>query len=223
MVDRIKLLIVDDHEVVRLGLRTALEAEEDIEVVGDLGDATVALQEAEIKRPHVVLMDVRMPGLGGIEACRMLRERLPDTRVVMLTSYSDEDAVFASIMAGAAGYLLKNTGRADLLSAVRSAARGDSLLDPAVTARVLSKLRDLAEKEEDREVASLSAREKEVLALVADGKTNREIAGVLIISENTARNHVSRILDKLGLSRRSEAATFAAQHGLLRKDDKTDG
>ena len=210
---------MDDHEVVRLGLRTALESEEDIEIVGDLGDATVALREAEISRPDVVLMDVRMPGLGGIEACRMLKEQLPETRVVMLTSYSDEEAVFAAIMAGAAGYLLKNTGRAELLDAVRSAARGDSLLDPGVTTRVLSRFRDLAEKEQDREVASLSEREKEVLALVAAGKTNREIAEALIISDNTARNHVSRILDKLGLNRRSEAATFAAQHGLLRKED----
>ena len=161
--------------------------------------------------------------MDGIEACRALREKLPETRVVMLTSYSDEEAVMASIMAGAAGYLLKNTGRADLIEAVRSAARGESLLDPGVTARVLSRLRDLASKEQDREVASLSDREKEVLALVADGLTNKEIAETLIISENTARNHVSRILDKLGLTRRSEAATFAAQHGLLRRDEDRQG
>ncbi len=223
MDSRIKLLIVDDHEVVRLGLRTALESEQEIEVVGDFGDAAAALREAEISCPDVVLMDVRMPGLGGIEACRMLRERLPETRVVMLTSYSDEEAVFAAIMAGAAGYLLKNTGRAELLDAVRSASRGDSLLDPGVTSRVLSRFRDLAEKEQDREVASLSEREKQVLALVAAGKTNREIAETLIISDNTARNHVSRILDKLDLNRRSEAATFAAQHGLLRKEDDAGG
>ena len=211
-------MIVDDHEMVRLGLRTALEPEPDIEVVGDLGDAMAALREAEVSRPDVVLMDVRMPGLSGIEACRMLRERQPETRVVMLTSYSDEEAVFAAIVAGAAGYLLKNTGRAELLEAVRSASRGDSLLDPSITSRVLSRFRDLAEKEQDREVASLSEREKEVLALVAAGKTNHEIAEALVISGNTARNHVSRILDKLDLNRRSEAATFAAQHGLLRKD-----
>lgn len=217
---RIKLMIVDDHEVVRLGLKAALELEDDLEVVGDFGDARVALREAEIQRPDVVLMDVRMPGIDGIEACRLLRDSLPDTRVVMLTSYSDEQAVFSSIMAGASGYLLKNTGRAELLSAVRAAASGESLLDPAVTRRVLERLKILTVKEEAREVAMLSDREKEVLALVAQGCTNKEIAAQLIISENTARNHVSRILDKLGLTRRSEAATFAAQHGLLRPQDQ---
>ncbi len=211
----IRVMIVDDHEVVRLGLVSALEAEDDIEVVGQFGNARVALNEAETSRPDVVLMDVRMPELDGIQACHMMRESLPETKVVMLTSYSDEEAVLASIMAGASGYLLKNTGRMDLLAAVRSAAKGESLLDPGVTSGVLSKLKDLAEKEQDREAALLSGREREVLALVADGNTNKEIAAALVISENTARNHVSRILDKLGMTRRSEAATFAAQHGLL--------
>lgn len=211
----IKLMIIDDHEVVRLGLKAALELEDDMNMVGDFGDARVALREAETHRPDVVLMDVRMPELDGIEACRLFRDALPETKVVMLTSYSDEQAVFASIMAGASGYLLKNTGRADLLNAIRAVANGESLLDPAVTKRVLDRLKDLTAKEEAHEVAMLSDREKEVLALVANGLTNKEIAARLIISENTARNHVSRILDKLGLTRRSEAATFAAQHGLL--------
>ena len=219
---RIKVMIVDDHEVVRLGLRAALEQEEDIELVGDMGDAQTALQEAGISRPDVVLMDVRMPGMDGIQACRLLRESLPETRVVMLTSYSDEEAVFASIMAGAAGYLLKNTRRADLLNAVRSAAKGESTLDPAVTSRVLARVRDLSAREQDREAALLSGREREVLALVAQGLTNKEIAARIIISQNTARNHVSRILDKLGFTRRSEAATFAAQHGLLEKEKTRD-
>ena len=218
----IKVMIVDDHEVVRLGIKTALEPEEEIEVVGDLGDARIALQEAEIKRPDVVLMDVRMPGMDGIEACRVLRESLPETRVVMLSSYSEEQAVMSSILAGASGYLLKNTPRADLVSAVLSAARGDSLLDPAVTTRVLDRLKELAAKEQDEEAALLSDREREVLALVAQGLTNKGIAAKLIISEHTARNHVSRILDKLGLTRRSEAATFAAQHGLIEQDKPTD-
>ena len=216
--DRIKVMIVDDHEVVRMGLRAAMEFVDDMEIVADAGDARVALQEAQIKRPDVVLMDVRMPGMDGIQACRMIRDSLPETRVVMLTSYSDEDAVFASIMAGAAGYLLKNTGRAELLNAVRSAAKGESLLDPQVANPVLARLRDLAAKEQDREAAVLSERETEVVQLVAQGRTNKEITAELVISENTARNHVSNILDKLGFARRSEAATFAARHGLLDTD-----
>ena len=211
----IKVMIVDDHEVVRLGLRAALEVEDDIEFVGDFGNANVALREAEINVPDVVLMDVRMPGLDGIQACRMLRDSNPDINVLMLTSYSDEQAVFASIMAGASGYLLKNTNRGDLVNAVRSVANGESLLDSSVTSKVIDRLRSLTEKQEANEVAMLSGREREVLALVARGFTNKEIAADLIISGNTARNHVSRILDKLGLNRRSEAATFAAQHGLL--------
>ena len=218
---RIKLMIVDDHEVVRLGLRTALEPEEDLEVVGDTSDARVAVTEAEITRPDVVLMDVRMPGIDGIEVCRMLREKLPETKVVMLTSYSDEDAVIASIMAGAAGYLLKNTGRAELLDAVRSVAAGQSLLDPAVTSQVLSRLKSLGAKGEG--TSTLSEREKEVLTLVAEGLTNKEIAERLIISEHTARNHVSHILDKLGVNRRSQAATYAAQYGLLKDQTPRDG
>jgi DNA-binding NarL/FixJ family response regulator len=211
---------VDDHEVVRMGLRAALELEGDLEIVADLGNARVAVREAEIRRPDVVLMDVRMPDMDGIEACRAIRDLVPDAKVLMLTSYSDEKAVFASIMAGASGYLLKNTSRSDLISAVRAVAKGESLLDPAVTARVLQRLKDLSERQEAHEVAMLSEREKEVLSRVAHGLTNKEIAAVLFISENTARNHVSRILDKLGLSRRSEAATFAAQHNLLDFDRK---
>lgn len=212
----IRVMIVDDHEVVRLGLKAALEPEKDMQVVAEAGTAEAALREAAVKRPQVVLMDVRMPGVDGIQACRALREALPETRVVMLTSFSDEQAVLASIMAGATGYLLKNVSRAELLRAIRTVARGESLLDPAVTSSVLARLKALSSRE-DPEVASLSEREREVLALVAEGRTNKEIAETLVISENTARNHVSRILDKLGLSRRSEAATFAAQHGLLRK------
>jgi DNA-binding NarL/FixJ family response regulator len=174
--DRIKVMIVDDHEVVRLGLRAALGTEQDLEVVGDFGDAKAALREAGLAPPDVVLMDVRMPGTDGIEACRLLRSSLPEIKVVMLTSYRDEQAVFAAIMAGAAGYLLKNTRRAELLSAIRSVAAGDSLLDPGVAAVVLDRLRKLTASERDREVSLLSEREIQVLALVARGLTNKEIA-----------------------------------------------
>ena len=217
----ISVMIVDDHEVVRMGLRAVLEPEDDIQVVADAGTADAAIREAQIKRPNVVLMDVRMPGKDGIQACRELRERLPGTRVLMLTSYSEEQAVLAAVLAGASGYLLKNVGRAELLRAIRVVAAGESLLDPAVTSSVLARLKDLSTRE-DPQVALLSKREREVMALVAEGRTNKEIAGELIISENTARNHVSRILDKLGLARRSEAATFAAQHGLLRHEKDTE-
>ena len=217
----ISVMIVDDHEVVRLGLRAVLEPEDDIQVVADAGTADAAIREAQIKRPNVVLMDVRMPGKDGIQACREIRDRLPGTRVLMLTSYSEEQAVLAAVLAGASGYLLKNVGRAELLRAIRVVAAGESLLDPAVTSAVLARLKDLSTRE-DPQVALLSKREREVMALVAEGRTNKEIAGELIISENTARNHVSRILDKLGLTRRSEAATFAAQHGLLRREKDTE-
>ena len=213
----VKVMIVDDHEVVRMGLRAALQPEADLQVVGEAGTADAALRAARVLRPDIVLMDVRMPGTDGIQACRAIRDELPDTRVLMLTSHAEEEAVFASIMAGASGYLLKNVGRAELLRAIRAVARGESLLDPAVTSSVIGRLKQLANRE-DPEVAQLSEREREVVVLVAQGLTNKEIAGKLIISENTARNHVSRILEKLGLARRSEAATFAAEHGLLKKD-----
>lgn len=214
----IRLMIVDDHEVVRLGLRTALEPEDDMEITGDFGDARAAIREARVSTPDVVLMDVRMPGMDGITACREIRDVAPDAKVIMLTSYSDQQAIMSSIMAGASGYLLKNTGRADLLNAIRSVAGGASLLDPAITSQVLDKLKELTVKEEAREAEMLSDRERQVLALVAEGMTNKEIAARLVISGNTARNHVSRILDKLGMNRRSEAAAFAAQHGLLTSD-----
>jgi DNA-binding NarL/FixJ family response regulator len=210
----IRVYLVDDHEVIRLGLRGAIEIEDDMEVVGEAGDAGTALRDIPTLRPDLVMMDVRMPGMGGIEACRAIREAVPETHVVMLTSYTDEDAVFAAIMAGASGYLLKNTGRKELLTAMRKAANGESLLDPGVTANVMDRFRELSTAQQAQEAALLSAREREVLSHVANGLTNKEIASELILSEHTVRNHVSRILDKLGLSRRAEAASYAARHGL---------
>jgi DNA-binding NarL/FixJ family response regulator len=161
-----------------------------------------------------------MEEMSGIEACRLIKSSHPQVNVLMLTSLGEEEAVMASIMAGASAYLLKNVGRTELIRAIRGVAGGQNLLDPAVTKRVMERLAQLTVKEEEREVAGLSGREKEVLALVARGSTNKEIAGKLVISEHTARNHLSRILDKLGLTRRSEAAVFAAEHGLLDKADE---
>ena len=212
---RVKVLIVDDHPVVRMGLKSVLETEDDMEILAEAESAEAALREARAGNPDVVLMDVRMPGMDGIQGCRLIRDQVPGARVVMLTSFSDEEAVMASILAGAVGYLLKNTARVDLLKAIRTVAAGESLLDPAVTSRVLARLKDLAAKAVAHEVSVLSEREREVLSLVAAGLTNKEIAGRLIISDNTARNHVSRIMEKLGVTRRSEAATFAARHGML--------
>ncbi len=212
---RIRVLLVDDHELVRLGLRTALSIEPDISIVGEAPDAAEALRLVDALTPDVVLMDVIMPGGSGIEACRDIRAAHPKVQVLMLTSSSDQQAVFASIMAGAAGYLLKNTGRADLVRAIRAVARGEALLDPAVTRTVTERLTQLARARAVEPTEPLTEREREVLALVARGHTNKEIAERLVIAEKTARNHISHILEKLNLSRRSEAAAFAVRQNLV--------
>lgn len=210
MARSVRVMIVDDHEVVRLGLRALFELEDDLDVVGEVASGEAAADEAERTRPDVVVMDVRMGAVDGIEACRAVRERLPDAGVLMLTSFGTEEAVLAAIMAGASGFLLKNTGRAEVLRAVRTVGAGESLLDPAVTGAVMRRLAELAASAEDPRLAELSAREREVLQLVAEGLTNRQIAERLVISPVTARNHVSRILAKLGMHRRAEIAAFAA-------------
>ncbi len=212
---QIRVLVVDDHEVVRTGLKAILEPEEDMEVVGQAASATEAIERVPRLAPDVVLMDVRMEGMSGIEACRLIKSAHPRTNVLMLTSFGEEEAVMSSIMAGASGYLLKNTGRAGLLAAIRAAAAGQKLLDPSVTGKVMERLAGLAAKEEERATEVISGQEKEVLGLVAQGLTNKEIADKLVISENTARNHVSNILGKLELSHRAQAAAYAARHGML--------
>ena len=213
---RIKLLVVDDHELVRIGLRTVAESEKDMAVVGDYGNAESALKNVERLHPDVVMMGVRMVGMDGIHACRHILDRLPGTKVVILTSQIDEDTIMASIMAGASGYLLKNTDVRALLLAVRTVANGESLLHPAVTQRVLRRLKDIVRDRDahapdarvDGVSELLSDRENEVFALIVEGCTNKDIANRLFISENTARNHVSHILHKLGVSRRSQLASF---------------
>ncbi len=207
-----RLMIVDDHEVVRMGLRTALEVEPDFTVVAEASTGAEAVEKARAHRPEIVLMDVRMDGMDGIEACREVRSEFPETQVLMLTSYAEEETVVAALLAGAAGYVLKNVARARLLEALRSVARGESLLDSKVTKGVLEKL--VAGRSHQESGDDLTAREREVLALIASGATNKEIAAKLVVSENTARNHVSHILSKLGFSRRSEAAAYAVKKGL---------
>ncbi len=214
----IRIVLVDDHEVVRAGLRAMLEIEPDLRVIGEAADGKAAVREAEALGPDVVVMDVRMGGMDGIEACREIKSRRPETGVLMLTSFGSEEAVLAALMAGASGFLLKNAARVDVLRAIREIAEGRSLLDPAVTTRVTQRLVELAKKAEHPALAQLSEREREVLILVAEGATNRGIAEKLFVAETTARNHVSHILEKLGMSRRSEAAAFAAQVGLLSRD-----
>lgn len=213
----LRILIVDDHAVVRSGLRAVLEDEEGLEVVGDAANARESLVKAQALRPDVVLMDIRMEGgddASGIDACREIRSELPETQVIMFTSYGEREAVLTSIMAGATGFLTKNVSHARLVEAIRAVGRGQSLLDASVTRDVIERLAELG-RAQPEPVDILSEREKEILLLVAQGLTNKEIAAKLFLSPYTARNHVIRILDKLGLSRRSEAAAQAVKLGLL--------
>jgi len=206
----IRVLICDDHEVVREGLRGVIGRQAGMSVVGEAGTVAEAVQAAARAKPDVVVMDVRLPDGSGVEACRAIRDARPDTRVIMLTSYADDEALFASIIAGASGYLLKQTRGQAVVDAITAVAAGRSLLDPDVTGKVLERLRE--SRAEDPAIASLTEQERKVLAGLADGKTNREIGDVLFLSEKTVKNYVSRILDKLGLSRRAEAAAYMAKH-----------
>ena len=219
MTDRpLRVLIVDDHEVVREGLRSLLNRREGISVVGEAGTVGTAVEEAARLRPDVVIMDVRLPDGSGVEACREIRQENPAARVIMLTSYADDEAVFASILAGAAGYLLKQTRGQALAEAIEAVAQGGSLLDPAVTQKVLERVRSLGGRRPDDSLASLSDQEQKILLLIAEGKTNKEIAEEIFLSDKTVKNYVSSILSKLNLRRRAEAAAFIARKGLGRAE-----
>jgi len=207
----IRVLIVDDHEVVREGLRSLINRREGLTVVGEASSVETAVAEAERTQPDVVIMDVRLPDGTGVEACRDIREARPDTKVIMLTSYADEEAVFASIVAGASGYLLKQTRGQALADAITTVARGESLLDPAVTSKVMERVRNAGARRQDDELSTLSEQEQKILALIAEGKTNKEIAAEIYLSDKTVKNYVSSILSKLNLRRRSEAAAFVAR------------
>ena len=211
-----RLLVVDDHEVVRQGLVALLDRREGFEVVAQAGTVAESIEAARRHQPDIVVMDVRLPDGSGIEACREIRAERPETRVVMLTSYPDEEAVLSAIVAGASGYLLKQIRARDLVSALESVGRGESLLDPAVTEKVLERIRMIATGAFTDELAQLTAQEQKILMLVAEGKTNKEIAVEIFLSDKTVKNYVSSILSKLNLERRAQAAAFVAKHRLDR-------
>ena len=208
----IRILVVDDHALVRLGLMTLLDDQPGMQVVGEAGTAAEAVRQVDALRPDVVLMDIRMPGEGGIEATRQICARYPQVRVIILTSFTDDELVLRAIQAGAAGYVLKQADNEELLRAIAAVAHGEALLDPATTKRMLEQIRSLSRRAETDAFRELSDRELEVLGEVTRGKTNAEIAATLYLSEKTVRNHVSTILEKLHLSNRVELATFAVEH-----------
>ena len=212
-----RLLLVDDHEVVRLGLMTLLDEQPNLKVVGEAGTAADALRAVERLQPDIVLMDIRMPGEDGIAATHQIRERFPQTQVIMLTSFADDDLLVRAIRVGAAGYVLKQVGNAELLRAIAAVARGEALLDPATTARLLARVRDKERQAEGDVFRSLSERELEVLAELARGKTNVEIGEALHLSEKTVRNYISAIREKLRQDNRIELALFAMEQGIFER------
>jgi len=207
-------MLVDDHEVVRLGLRGLLERQPGWEVVAEAATADEAVSGAVEHQPDVVVMDIRLAGSSGIDACREIINQVPQARVIILTSYAEDELLFDAIAAGAAGYVLKQIGSDELVRAIETVGRGEALLDPSLTRRVLAKVREAARKEAFAAFANLTEQELRVLALVSEGKTNREIAEALYLGEGTVRNYVSNILSKLGVSNRAEAAAYAVEHNL---------
>ena len=215
---RLRILLVDDHEVVRLGLKALIERQPDMEVVAEADNAAKAVTMAAAHQPEVVVMDIRLGSGSGIDACREIMAQRPATKVIMLTSYAEDDVLFAAIEAGAAGYVLKQAGGQDVVRALKAVAEGQSLLDPALTARVFARVRRAAHNEEAAAFAMLSEQEQRVLALIASGQTNRQIAQALHLGEGTIRNYVSTVLGKLGVANRAEAATYATKHNLKLPD-----
>jgi DNA-binding NarL/FixJ family response regulator len=211
---RLRILLVDDHEVVRLGLKSLIERHGDFEVVAEAAGEAEAVQKTLEYKPDIVLMDIRLAGGSGVAACEQIMARLPQTKVIMLTSYAEDEMLFAAIRAGAAGYILKQVGSNDLIRILEATAHGEATLDPSLTQRVFTEMRRSIQKEEAAAFTDLTTQEMQVLALIAEGKTNREIAETLFLSEGTVRNYVSSILSKLSVSNRAEAAAYAIQHHL---------
>jgi DNA-binding NarL/FixJ family response regulator len=215
-----RVFLLDDHEIVRRGLRELLDAEDDLEVVGEAGSAEEAMSRIPATRPDVAVLDVRLGDGSGVEVCRDVRSAHPEIQCLMLTSYADDEALFDAIMAGAAGYVLKQVRGDDLVDGIRRVAAGESLLDPAVTKRVLERLRHAPE--EDERFAGLTEQERKVLDLLAEGRTNRQIAADLFLAEKTVKNYVSNLLAKMGMQGRTEAAVYAArlaERRALRRED----
>ena len=213
--DKIGVLIVDDHAVVRQGLRTLLELQEDIEILGEASNGLESVEQARQLLPDVVLMDLVMPEMDGIEATRRIRALSPNTKVIILTSFAEDEKVFPSIKAGALGYLLKNVSPADLITAVQAASRGEAQLHPEIATKLMNEFSNRPSKPAHDE---LTERELEVLRLISRGMSNREIAGELVLSEKTVKTHVSNILSKLHLNDRTQAAIYALREGLLREE-----
>jgi len=209
-----RIILVDDHEVVRLGIKSLLDRHPHFEVVGEASSAKEALEQVDRLLPDVVLMDIRLPGASGIEATEEIKNRYPEIKVIMLTSYAEDDMLFSAIRSGASGYVLKQIGADDLIKAIEAVGRGEALLDPAVTQRVFQEVRRAVKEEEASAFINLSQQERHVLLLVSEGRTNREIAKTLFLGEGTVRNYVSSILSKLGVSNRAEAAAYAVEHSL---------
>ncbi|MBI5030635.1 MAG: response regulator transcription factor [Chloroflexi bacterium] len=208
----LRILLVDDHEVVRIGLATLLGRHPGFVVIGETSNAPEAVAKVDELKPDVVVMDIRLPGKNGNEACREIVVKHPATKVIMLTSYAEDELLFDAIAAGASGYVLKQVGSADLVNALERVAKGESLIDPALMHKVLAKVREAARRAEDDAFAKLTEQEMKILALMVEGKTNREIADQIFLSEKTIRNNISTILDKLNISTRSQAIVYAVQH-----------
>lgn len=214
MSNTVRILIADDHSVVRAGLRALLERQGRFRVVAEASTGDEAIAKAEELLPDVAVLDIRMPGMSGIEACRQIVERVQGCRVIMLTSYAEDELLFAAIQAGASGYVLKRIGDNELILAVDRVSRGEGMLDPAMTATVFSEMRKANEAQHAAAFAQLTAQELAVLALVAEGLTNRQIAIRLYLGEGTVRNYVSSVLAKIGASNRAEAAAYAVKHNI---------
>jgi DNA-binding NarL/FixJ family response regulator len=210
----LKIMLVDDHEVVRLGIKALLSNFPEYEVIAEASDSKEAIQKAKEYQPDAIIMDIRLPGKNGIEATKEIMEDNPDTKVIMLTSFAEDDLLFDAINAGAYGYILKQIGSDDLLNALAAIGRGEALLDPALTQKVFKRVREANRKATDEAFAALSDQELRILSLISEGKTNKQIASDIFLSEKTVRNYVSSILSKLNLSTRSEAAAYAVKHSV---------